>query len=390
MRITLDWDEEEDRQQHYDRVRGRPDLDTGPDPWELRRSSTNGGYHYLEWDAAGDWQTVMELRQEFGDDENRIRMDMLRRNRGSPFLQVLYTTKYMERWGWQPESGNQAERIAGPGASPEEEQIKEDDGGLNYGRILSLMLGEHTQAEIAEKTALKSYRDERGGRSRSTISSYARGSQSFAAVGSSHPLKRVLRRWARSNDVGHYRDDEAQDDVAFSGERRRTIVEYYSVPWADSDSELQANLSDDDESEERLMNVHTGTFNPNHTDGQLKGIHDEVEQHARDVLSPANTDNELPNLSLDRVNQIPRENDSVNFENELLDADEARFYRANMIGNTNAREKGIDVEHAERYPVFEVVLWNDTKTDILWHVIGVWTGSSVSDATIIRDSRGWW
>jgi len=96
--------------------------------------------------------------------------------------------------------------------------IKNPDGTLRYEVILDFALGviehpdasEKTSKELAELTALKSYRDERGGRAASTIRGYTSG-DTLSNLPSSHPVKRVLRRWARSQDIGHFENDESTE-----------------------------------------------------------------------------------------------------------------------------------------------------------------------------------
>jgi len=96
--------------------------------------------------------------------------------------------------------------------------IKNPDGTLRYELILDLALGriEHPDAnattaeDLSERTSLKSYADDRGGRAASTIRGYMSG-DTLSNLPSSHPIKRVLRRWARSQDLGHFEDDSATE-----------------------------------------------------------------------------------------------------------------------------------------------------------------------------------
>lgn len=387
MRLTLDWDTEEERAAHYDGVRERPGLDDSR-PWELRNSSSSVGYHYVEWGAAGGWPAVAAAREEHGDDPKRLKLDKKRHDLGSPFLQVLYSVKYMDRWGWQPETGLHVERIDGTPIRDETERVKDPESGtLDYHKLLRLMLEQTTQSEVADRTALKSYADDRGGRSRSTVSDYARGVQSFASVASSHPLKRVVRRWARSNDVGHFLGDESRDDVEFFDKeekpQRRTIVEYADAPW-------DWDIGGEDR-EYALLNVHTGTYNENHSEEQLKHIHDDVMEHVLDLLSPENPESGQ-RLDLDRETRhsISREQDSVNYEDARLDRDEAAYYKANFVNRTGAADRGVTTQDADRYPLIEVILWDENMTGLHWHFLGVWTGDGVGDVTVVTDSNGWW
>lgn len=91
-----------------------------------------------------------------------------------------------------------------------EDPIKTFTGRLLYGKILAKARDELGTGEISRRTKLKSYADEKGGRAESTIRGY--DSETLRNLTSSHPVKRVLRRWARSQDLGHFEDDEATDE----------------------------------------------------------------------------------------------------------------------------------------------------------------------------------
>lgn len=415
MRVTLDWDTEEEAQEYLPAINPDAARQAGFDvertslldfdgtrstgnPWELRQSSMGTGYHYVEWNAASDWGGATQLRDEYGDDPKRLRMDLMRRQRGSPFLQVLYSRKYMERWGWKPESGNAVETLAGVKHVPEPDRIKDESGRLDYAKIARVLASEEygSQRALAESV----------GFARSTVGGWIRGEHR-----PSDAARKKLRRRARSRSIGHYVDDgkggKSADELeevdveyfdADEKDHRRTIVEYISVPWADDESQLRGNVDDDDESTERLLNVHTGTWNDEHETGQLKYVHDQIEEHARDVLSPANHGNDLPQLDLDRINQITREDDSVNFEDELLDLDETQFYLDNMTDRVSKTERAEEIE-LRNFPLFEVILWAEDESAILWHVIGAWTGETVRDADVLAEktpnkdyaaSGGWW
>lgn len=99
----------------------------------------------------------------------------------------------------------------------DEATIKDESGNLRYNRILDVALADLGAEEIAERTSLKTYRDDRGGRAASTIRGYRQNasrlrSKAEGGLPSSHPVKRVLRRYARSNDLGHFEDDAAEED----------------------------------------------------------------------------------------------------------------------------------------------------------------------------------
>ena len=92
----------------------------------------------------------------------------------------------------------------------QELEIKDPDSGqLRYNDILDAALNEMPATEIAERTKLKSYADSRGGRSASTVRGYRQNADRLAGLPSSHPVKRVLRRWARSQEIGHFAPAEA-------------------------------------------------------------------------------------------------------------------------------------------------------------------------------------
>lgn len=99
----------------------------------------------------------------------------------------------------------------------EDAGLKDETGKLRYNQILDAALDELGAEEIARRTELKSYRDDRGGRAASTVRGYKRNasrlrSKAEGGLPSSHPVKRVLRRYARSRELGHFRDDEAAED----------------------------------------------------------------------------------------------------------------------------------------------------------------------------------
>lgn len=98
-----------------------------------------------------------------------------------------------------------------------EDPIKDWEGNLRYGKILADAMDEIGAEEIARRTALKSYRDDQGGRAASTVRGYKRKDdwippKKEGGYPSSHPVKRVLRRYARSQDKGHFEDDTAGDE----------------------------------------------------------------------------------------------------------------------------------------------------------------------------------
>lgn len=396
MRLTLDWDNESALDNHYHDVRDRPTF--GSNPWQLRYSSGPDGFHYVEWDAVGTWADLVALREQHGDDPKRLRLDKKRHALGSPFLSVLYTTKYMDRWGWKPETGQSGSVADGHEVIPESERIK-FDGRLDYRKIASLLVADEYGTQAALSDSL--------GAGASTISGWLRG-ESEPSQGN----RKKLRRRARSHGLGHFRDDKSiekmgldvdyydPDGEGFDGrEQRRTIVEYCDTPWSEQGEQYDPEATRTAEDYAKL-NVHTGSYNSAHSEKQLKAIHDKVVEHCLDALSPVAPEHlegiggtrmgGPDGLDRDTMHPVSREEDSVNYENELLDADEARYYRANMVGKTGAASKGVTPDTAASQPLFEVLLWDDTMTTVIWQVIGVWSGSTISDATIVADSLGWW
>lgn len=391
MRVTLDWDTTEEQQENLEAARQAFE----DRPWELRRSSSGEGWHFIGYDGANDTrgglERMMNLREMWGDDPKRIRLDRKRMNAGSPFLQVLYRRKYMDRVDY-PEPGtgystgnvaNVVEQNDAVKAVAESERIKDESGRIDYAKTLRIVREKTglTQSEIAEKTRLKTYAKEDGGITRSTVSDYERGERAVT----SPSLKRWLRRTARSRGIGHYADTEdggkAAEEVRYidEGEQRRTLVEYIDVPW---DWEIG-----EEDREYALLNTHTGSYNEAHSDQQLHAIHDDVTDHVLEALSPSNPetgqklnlDNQNTHFSVDGWS---RERDSINYEREYLDPGEDEVYINNLPSG--------NVENPGAYPLFEVILWDENMNDLIWHVIGAWTGSNVAGATILKDTKGWW
>lgn len=110
-----------------------------------------------------------------------------------------------------------------------EDPIKTASGNLRYDKILDDALDEIGADEISRRTGLKSYRDDRGGRAESTVRGYQYKDgwgepKDDGGLPSSHPVKRVLRRYARSQDKGHFEEDEAGDEqLALDARPARTI-----------------------------------------------------------------------------------------------------------------------------------------------------------------------
>jgi DNA-binding transcriptional regulator YiaG len=297
-------------------------------------------------------------------------------------MQVLYRRKYMDRHDYPTEdagysTGLEAEVVEqSPGvkAAPERERIKDDSGRLNYRKIASLLRERYQggTSELARKMDV----------SRSSVYRWMDGTNE-----PSKTHQKGLRRKARSQGIGHYRETEdgsgeAADDVRYidADDERRTLVEYVDVPW-------DWDIGGDDR-EYALLNIHTGSYNANHTDQQLHQIHDEVADRAMQLLSPTNDQGQT--LDLDAQNTHfstsgwSRERDSMNWERELLDDGEEDVYVGNLPSHPDKPDE------PAKYPLVEIIVWNEDMTGLEWQVIGVWTGDSVGDMTVLKDTQGWW
>lgn len=104
---------------------------------------------------------------------------------------------------------------------PKGELDTKQDGRVQYGVILQVALGRESvqgvdpigAEEIARRSALKSYRDEQGGRAPSTVRGYATG-ETLSNLPANHPVKRVLRRYNRSRGIGHQADGDVDPEAA--------------------------------------------------------------------------------------------------------------------------------------------------------------------------------
>lgn len=396
MRVTLDWDTAEDQQENLDSARNA--ADRAGLPWELRRSSGGSGWHFVAYQMTDDTPTGLRnstnLRETWGDDMKRLRLDKKRYGEGSPFYQVLYRRKYMERSEWPDEQagystgnvGRVVEQSEGVKAAPEKERIKTDSGSLDYVKIFKVLLGRESIAEIAD----------RFGRSKRQIYRYRNDPSILSGLKSAERPKKRLKRWARSQGIGHYSKTEsggeAADEVRYVDreDERRLLVEYIDVPW-------DHNIGEDDR-EYTLLNTHTGTYNQNHGEQQLRHIHDEITDRAMECLSPENpTTGTKLNLQEQNTNFAgesgwSREFDSINREQEILDENEADVYLDNLP-NSPIRMPVATYSPSEQ-PLWEVCLWDDSAAGstpaLIWHVIGVWAGESLSECVILKDNQGWW
>lgn len=118
-----------------------------------------------------------------------------------------------------------------------EDPIKTVSGNLRYDKILGDAIDELGSPELSRRTGLKSYRDEQGGRAASTIRGYQQNDEWWrpkdeGGYRSSHPIKRVLRRYARSQDKGHFEEDASGDE--------RVALPPRSGKWIDGQIDMEA------------------------------------------------------------------------------------------------------------------------------------------------------
>jgi len=166
-------------------------------------------------------------------------------------------------------------------ADPKGSVITKVGGELRYNTILEVVLGRRelegysprTPQELAERTQSDSYRDEKGGRSASTIRGYL-SNDTLEGLPSSHPLKRVLRREIRTYNIGHFADEDMQtfsDDLprpinmsslADAYKRARSIASDNGLKFLDA-SPVSEAIEDNkliDEAEIRPVDRPTGDF----------------------------------------------------------------------------------------------------------------------------------
>lgn len=366
MRLTLDWDDDDTKEEFLPQVTGRASL-TGEPNYTLKRSAGGDGWHYIEYDAATEWGIITELRDRYGDDSNRIRLDLQREMRGSPFLQVLFEYKYLDRLGLDFTSA------AGQATVVEQASLSRDTfeaGNVRYREALKILKANGFGPNVLAATLKDSYQAESGGRSASTIRSYIRGDRPVT----SQAVRRITRRRLRSQELGHFAVDGPRPD-------RRSFVEYLDITWKELDGEDEL---EDIEPEYYLAQVETGTLNENISNEFLKDVHDDL---ANEVLARLSPESPLTGEVLEHnrrnenaLNPVSRSIDSLNFEDEPLDSDEAQYYMDNLPESDSDPSEHI---------FFEVLLFDDTGS-IAWQVLGLYDGDSISEVTILKDTNGWY
>lgn len=393
MRLTLDWDTEADRSENwpaFERAKGDHD-------WLLRQSSGGEGYHAEVWGMVPDTRAAFEnaiigpggLREQLGDDPDRLELDRIRWDMGSPFVQVLFDSKYLSRRDLPPyETGQRVEPLEGSILVPDDDRIKDDRGRLDYHQIARQLIDLEYGSQRGLARSL--------GASSSTVNAWIGGG------GISAGYKKKLRRRARHHGLGHYTADKSADrldDVAVKyidpGDPvRRSVIEYMDVPWGSDPSDVG-----DPDREYALAQIETGSINPNHTDGQLRNAHERAVEAVQDALSPTSTINDVT-LDLDRAlgraagwgdreidaGAFLRHPDSVFTEHALLDPGEGSIY----WGNLPPIPDKIDPAESENHVVTELLLWDEGLDEVLWHVQIIDDADDWSDHAVLTDDRGWW
>jgi len=382
------------------------DLETLPD-----------GSHFAGYGNTLSLSGMLNLRGAFGDDGRRLDLDRDRLERGSPHLQLLFDRKYIKRTedpanvepgddidAWQ--SGTPARYVAGASIVDSSERIKDESGRIDYVRVIEILSSDEYFGSRAEL-----YRQIQGRKNTPDTRPSQRG---YQHVNGLRPIqraeKKALRDYAEDRDIGHYgggraRDVTYSDDLptGVASRRRRALVEYVDVVWDDGDG------GDRDAGDDyfRELNITTSTVNENNTNRQLKVTHDKAVQRAMDRLNPTSPRNDVTlkhrrdraaNIGqsdgrppMGEMGRASRNPDSLNWEDRRLDADEVENYLDNLPvdGRPNAVAER---ERAETNPIVEVTLNGEdpVNDDPEWHVLLIDDGNRLSDATVIRDSRGWW
>jgi len=388
-------------------VADRLDLETLPD-----------GSHFAGYGNTLSIRGMLNLRGAFGDDGRRLDLDEERVDRGSPHLQILFDRKHIQRTEnpanrseegetWQ--SGNKAQFIAGRELVPAEDRIKNEDGSLNYPKIIELLSADEYFGSRADL-----YRTIQG---RTNTPDTRPAARAYDHVNDRRPIqrseKKALRDYAEDRGLGHYREGRARtvtytDELAEgTAERsRRSLVEYVDIVWDDGGGDGPDTERDTD-SYFRELNITTSTVNENNTNRQLKVSHDKAVKHAMDRLNPTSPRNDVTlqhrrdraanvgqadgSPPVGEMGEASRNPDSLNWEDRRLDADEVEKYLDNLPldGRPNAVAER---ERSEKNPVVEVTLYGEDPINDppLWHVLLIDDGDKLADATVIEDSRGWW
>lgn len=427
MRLTLDWDSNALKEMHLPAVRNRQPArenqtrlasfagenpDTGK--WELWQSSSHGvdggeGWHYIEYGLSGGLETMRQLRTAYGDDALRTSLDGLRMQWGSPFVGVLYHMKNIKPREHRPyETKKRANLVARHWPDAEETTIKNDDGTLNYPKIIKL-LADHE--DFTSRAALFRRIQSRGSVSITTDPSKRGYDLANARRQPTRNEKKALRDYAESRGLGHYDGgEEIVPEELAAKPTRTTFHEYWEMP------EIEMNTNsfgeDDDESEWFPVNIRTGTYG-DVDEMTVKQMHDSIADHVVDTLSPGfyqevDGKREWQGLDLDRWDR------AISLErNRRLDPDEKARYRRivweNQPGTTKEKvherveRKGISDPFEGDAVFFEVIVYDGEDafkasggTNYWWIARGVVDASDpdainapIRNAAIIADTEGW-
>lgn len=425
MRPTLDWDSTTLKEMHLDAVRGRrdpvqenqqvladyTDAEAGGDRWELWKSSNHhraedgeGGWHYIEYDVDGDIEDIRRLRSAYGDDQLRISLDGDRMEWGSPYVQVLYHMKNIQPHETRPyETPNRAELVERHGPDVEEvEDIKNDDGTLDYPRIISL-LADH--ADFGSRAALFRRVQRRGSVDISTEASKRAYDLVNERRKPTRAEKKALRDYAEARGLGHYGDGDGIPEWLSEKPTRTVFHEYLQVPDVDFGDHTYEETGD---SEWLPANIRTGTYG-DVDELTLKQVHDRIADNLTSELSPGYYQNtpdgrEYKGIELDRWKEM------ISLERDRpLDVDEVARYRKILFEN----QPGTSYEHVhdlldvdpfgEDSIVWECIVFDSENafesggsTGYWWIARGVLDVSDpdhvrrpVRNSTIIADTRGW-
>lgn len=433
MRLHLDWDSDALKEMHLPAVRDRQPVgenqrrlaefvadhegienpDTGK--WELWTSSNHGhgdsnGWHYVEYDLEGDLETIRRLRTSYGDDKLRISLDGKRIDWGSPFVGVLYHMKEIRPNEHKPyDTDKRARLIERHWPTEDYEDIKNEDGTLNYAKVTEL-LADHS--DFTSRAALYRRIQQRAS---VTVATEPKKRGYDIAKGRRSPTRaeaKALRDYAEARDLGHYGDGaKGVPEELAAKPTRTTFHEYWEMPEIELNAQDFGEGDTDDESEWFPVNIRTGTY-----DGvdevTVKQVHDRVAGKIVDTLSPGfyqDTESGREWVGLD----LSRWSRAISLERDRpLDPDEYARYRRvwheNQPGTTieQVREtvdrRGIEQFGADAVH-WEVIVYDgedalkrDGPTTYWWIARGVLDASNpdavrnpIKHSAIVADTQGW-
>lgn len=395
LRLTLDWDSEADLEEGLARARngeltGQTTLSgssmlnrEASDVWELWESANHGvtgdhvgdgdGYHYIEWAAAENIGEVALLRSAFNDDALRYARDRTRWNHGSPFYQTLYDVKGTKPGQYPPYTGAEAraELIDTHGYAPG--STKNDDGTVDWAAFTA-EAAEHAGGQAALGRLLAE-----GSRNGPLATSDAPRKVVYNWVhgkNDPHELhKQQLRRLARKNDLGHYRDGKAvSGELPYETRLRRAYTEGINIPWYGDDEEAE----EEDDSPSRNVQVRTGYFGDLEDaregervpdDIQLRQYHDEVMDTVIDLFEPPNYDEK----------DLTRADAGAHYEMKPLHVGEAEAYVQNAADYGERHGSNLPASLYGQHVVVHIILWDEDFQEPLWVFLGLCHGGFTED-----------